>query len=136
MRPRVIAGAAAAVLLVAAAAAAQFGQGRFFGQRAVFASPNDFDGGFQFCRLVFRQASNGDGAGWNVDWPRADINLSIRLSELTRTPVSMDEREEPKPLCVNLGAPEISHCPYVMMTEPGGAYFTPDEAANLKNYLL
>ena len=29
----------------------------------------------------------GADGGWNVDWPRADINLSVRLSELTKTPV-------------------------------------------------
>ena len=58
----------------------------------------DFDGGFQFCRLVFRNATNGDGAGWSVDWPRADENLSIRLSERTRIPVSMDETGQPKHL--------------------------------------
>src|SRR5882672_4879639 len=93
MRARFACLSAIALLLVASVGAAQFGRGRG-GQRgfgsnqrqAAFASAEDFDGGFQFCRLVFRQASNGDGAGWNVDWPRADINLSIRLSELTRTP--------------------------------------------------
>jgi hypothetical protein len=130
------------LLLVASVCAAQFGRGRGgsrggFGQRpAAYASPGDFDGGFQFCRLVFRQSADGDGAGWNVDYPRADINLSIRLSELSRAPVSMDDNNEPKPLLVNLSAPEISHCPFVMMTEPGAAYFTPQEAANLRTYLL
>ena len=59
---------------------------------------DDFDGAFQFCRLQFRNGSNGDGAGWGVDWPRADQNLSIRLSELTRTPVSMNEADEPNSL--------------------------------------
>ena len=43
------------------------------------ATPQDFDGSFQFCRIVFRNASDGDGGGWTVDYPRADINLSIRL---------------------------------------------------------
>ena len=31
----------------------------------------------------FPQNPNGDGGGWSVDYPRADINLMYRLSELT-----------------------------------------------------
>src|SRR5262245_31215301 len=78
----------AIVLLIAAVAAGQFRGGYGgYGRRAQVAGPDSFDGSFQFCRLVFRQASNGDGGGWGVDWPRADENLSIRLSELTKTPV-------------------------------------------------
>ena len=102
----------------------------------VFATPADFDGGFQFCRLVFRNDRNGDGGGWSVDWPRADENLSVRLSELTRLPVSVDENSVPKHLLVRLTDPELFHCPFVMMTEPGGTYFDDQEAAGLRSYLL
>src|SRR5206468_2226986 len=35
-----------------------------------------------------------------------------------------------------LTQPELSHCPFVMMTEPGGAYFDDSEAAALRAYLL
>jgi hypothetical protein len=97
---------------------------------------DDFDGSFQFCRLQFRNASNGDGNGWGVDWPRADQNLSIRASELTRIQVSLDEGGDPKTLLMNATSPEISHCPFVMMTEPGGAFFDDQEALALRNYLL
>src|SRR5262245_11503182 len=93
-----------AVLFVASATEARFGRsrsGRGFDQgAATLATLADFDGGFQFCRVVFRTDRNGDGAGWDVDWPRADENLSIRLSELTRTPVSMDQSQQPKHLLV------------------------------------
>src|SRR5712671_2573803 len=91
-------------LLVASVAGAQRrfggggGGGFGFGRAAQFATPEDFDGSFQFCRLVFRNASNGDGGGWGVDWPRADENLSIRLSELTKTPVGKDKAGDPKPV--------------------------------------
>ena len=131
-------GLAICLVLAASVAAAQFVRPR--GMRPsrgpAFATPDDFDGGFQFCRIVFRNASDGDGAGWNVDWPRADENLSTRLSELTRVPVSMDETHQPKHLLVRLTAPELFHCPFVMMTEPGGAYFDDEEAAALRKYLL
>ena len=55
------------------------------GPSVKLATPEDFDGDFLFCRIVFRNAPNGDGGGWGVDYPRADINLSFRLSELTTT---------------------------------------------------
>ena len=133
----------AVVLLVALASVAlaqrgrggRGGRGIYSGRPAQYATMDDFKGGFQFCRVVFRQG-NGDGAGWNVDWPRADINLSIRLSELTRTPVTMDDTNEPETLLVRLNAPEIFHCPFLMMSEPGGAYLDDDESKNLREYLL
>jgi hypothetical protein len=131
------------VLLLAAAAAAAQGRGRppqGFGGRGPFsaryATFDDFDGSFQFCRLQFRNSTSGDGDGWGVDWPRADENLSIRLSELTRTPVSMDASDTPRSLLLTATSPELSHCPFVMMTEPGGAYFDEQEAAALRAYLL
>src|SRR4249920_570078 len=103
------------VLVVASLAAAQRGgrRGGGFGQRSYdYATLDDFDGSFQFCRVVFRQASNGDGGNWSVDFPRADENLSIRLSELTKTPVGMDEGM-PRHLLISLTDPTVlSHCPF------------------------
>jgi Domain of unknown function (DUF4159) len=137
MRPRRAWIVIALIALAAATAAAQVGRrGPYSQRRAAFAQAEDFDGGFQFCRLVVRESPAGDGAGWSVDYPRADINLSIRLAELTRTPVSMDDDQEPKTLLVNLGQPELFRCGFLMMTEPGAAYFTPEEAVNLRKYLL
>ena len=69
---------------------------RGFGVRV--AKPEDFVGGFQFCRVAYNSDFRGDGGNWSVDYPRADINLSIRLSELTRSYVSMDSAGEPIPL--------------------------------------
>ena len=49
----------------------------------------------------------------------------------------MDGSAEPKTVLVNLGDPRVvSRCPFLMMTEPGAAYFTPDEAVALREYLL
>jgi hypothetical protein len=136
MRPRRLAVLLALLLLMASASTAQFRRGgRGFETSVPFATKDSFDGGFQFCRIYFRNASNGDGAGWSVDYPRADQNLSIRLSELTKTPVSMRSEDEPKHLVLRLTDPELFHCPFVMMTEPGGAYFDDNEAAALRTYL-
>src|SRR5688572_11404135 len=75
-----------AVMLLAASAA--YAQRSRYGRYGRFAVLEDFDGSFQFCRVMFRGIQGGDGGDWQVDYPRADENLSIRLSELTKTPVS------------------------------------------------
>ena len=128
------------ILVVASLAAAQRGgrRGGGFGQRSYsIATADDFDGSFQFCRVVFRQASNGDGGNWSVDFPRADENLSIRISELTKTPVGFDADATPKHLLVTLREPAaLSHCAFIMMTEVGSLYLDDQEAANLRDYLL
>src|SRR3954468_20266440 len=130
--------AIALIVLVAAVAAAQRGpRGGFARRPLAYATVEDFDGSFQFCRVVFRQASNGDGGNWSVDFPGADENLSIRLSELTKTPVSFDADAMPKHLLVSLREPSaLSHCAFIMMTEVGSLYLDDQEAANLRDYLM
>jgi hypothetical protein len=138
-RVAVVALAAIGVIVLASAAAAQFqgrrGGGRFgYGPR-VPENPG-YDGAFMFCRIMFRNASNGDGGGWWVDWPRADQNLSFRLSELTVTPVSRTPAGDFNHVVIPLtDAERLSHCPFIMMTEPGGTFFDDEEAAGLRTYL-
>ena len=136
---RIVAVAAAFVIAASTTAAQQRRPGRIGGPRPVlaWASPESMDTGvFQFCRLVFRQAANGDGYGWSVDYPSADENLSTRLSELTRAPISIDESGRPNHVLIRLTQPELFRCPFVMMTEPGGAYFDEAEAGALRDYVL
>src|SRR5258706_14832743 len=71
-------------------AQAQFGRGGFFGYGARVATPQDFDGRFHYCRVVYRQAMDGNGGSWRPDDPRADINFSIRFSELTNASLSCE----------------------------------------------
>src|SRR5262245_53936870 len=137
---RYLACAAGFLVLIGSIEAAQLRQrgerpGPFSFRAERFAVPGDFDGSFQFCRIVFRRAIGGDGGGWNVDYPRADENLSIRLSELTKTPVGMDE-DGPKHVLIDLATPELFRCPFIMMTEVGSLYLDEDEAKNLRDYLL
>lgn len=142
LRARLLTAALVAVVvsLMAAAgvaAAQQFrrGGGRYGGRNAELATMADFDGSFQFCRVVFRADRRGDGGNWSVDFPRADENLSIRLSELTKTPVGLDVGGTPKHLLIQLTDPTLFHCPFIMMTEVGSAYFDEAEAAQLRAYL-
>src|SRR5215208_1487476 len=92
------------IIALAAAAEVQAqlrGGGRSF-SNARFAAAGDFDGRFQFCRIEFRNGFGGDARSgeWWVDYPRADINLSIRLSELTKTDISRDSDGTPNHLLV------------------------------------
>lgn len=100
------------------------------------ASSHSFDGSFNFCRIMFNVSGDGDGGRWSVDYPRADVNLSIRVSELTKTPVSFDASGEPNHLVLRLTDDELFQCPFVMMTEVGAAHFGEEEAARLRSYLL
>ena len=100
------------------------------------AEPGDFDGSYQFCRVAFRQNRAGDGGGWGVDYPRADINMSIRLSELTKTTVGFNAPDEPKHVVVRLTDETLFQCPMVMMTEVGAAFLDPEEADALRTYVL
>ena len=129
---------AAAVLLVALGAAAvsaqRRGRGRFF-ETIKSPTPDTFQGSFNFCRIMFSQAPDGDGGGWYVDYPRADVNLSIRLSELTKTRVSTDASGEPDHIVIALTDPALFECPFIMMTEVGAAYISPQEAVKLREYL-
>jgi hypothetical protein len=136
-RPFVIAVAAMVCALTATAASAQFGRGGFFGFGAGrVATEQDFDGRFHYCRVVYRQALDGSGGSWRTDYPRADINFSIRFSELTKANVSFSPQREPKHLLVNLGGPELFRCPVVIMSAPGAASINEAEALNLRTYVL
>jgi Domain of unknown function (DUF4159) len=135
---RIVSGLAiAAVLATASTALAQRRRGFGGGYaRLRMATPESFDGAFNFCRIMFSQSYDGDGANWSVDYPRADINLSIRLSELTRTRISRDASGEPNHVLLRLTDDLLFQCPFIMMTEVGAAYFSAEEATRLREYLL
>jgi hypothetical protein len=48
----------------------------------------------------------------------------------------MDDSRTPTSVVVRATSPEIFHCPFVMMTEPGGAFLDDQEAAALREYVL
>jgi hypothetical protein len=126
---------ALAVAITATSSSAQRGSGYFrISPRMI--PEGTYDGSFRFCRISFRNSPEGDGDGWFVDYPWADENLSIRLAELTKTPVSHGVEGDPNHAVFPLTDPELFRCPFVMMTEPGGSYFDEDEAKELLTYLL
>src|SRR3954470_2875473 len=107
-----VAVALALAAFVATASAQGFRRGNRFFEPFRPVTPESFDGSFNFCRIMFQRAYDGDGATWNVDYPRADINLSIRLSELTKTRISRDASGEPNHLLMDLNDPMMFHCPF------------------------
>ena len=142
MIKRIVAGAMVAVLVAATTAFAQRGWGRGYGRGEGgipprFAQSSDFDGDFQFCRLMYRQVrTHQRGLGWGTDYPDAEINFSIRLSELTKTRVSRSSYDAPNHFVVQPTDEALYQCPFIIMSDPGSAGFTPEDAAALRGYLL
>ena len=62
-------------------------------------------------------------------------DLPIRLSDLTKTPVNFDDEHEPNHVVIQATEDELFKCPFLMMSEFGGAFITPEEAAALRSYL-
>jgi hypothetical protein len=113
-----------------------YAQGRFRGggrQRipaAALATPDSFDGGFQFCRLAY------SGRSWATDYPDADYNFSTRLSELTKIAVSRTPAGEVRPQIVRPVDDALFQCPFVMMWQAESFYVTDEDALRLRQYLL
>ncbi len=135
----------AAVLLVgvlglAAVAAAQFREFRGFGPRgypAKFATAESFGRGFNFCRGAYTSGRREPGGqGWSTDYPDAELNFSIRLSELTRTRVATNGKGDAEHVVVRLTDPLVYQCPYLHMEDVGTAAFTDLEVEALRAYLL
>jgi Domain of unknown function (DUF4159) len=98
---------------------------------------DSFDGYFNFCRGMFmRTRMEPGGQGWWTDYPNADINFSIRLSELTKTRVSRTASNEPNHLVVRLTDRELFQCPFLEMEDIGTARFSDEEVRALRDYLL
>jgi hypothetical protein len=115
------------------------GWGGEVGAPPKFPNVADFDGSWHFCRLMYRSVrSQQRGLGWGTDYPNADINFSIRLSELTKTQVGLQggHEREPNHLVVRPTDPELFQCPFVMASDPGSAGFSPEDAEGLRAYLL
>src|SRR5262245_12557612 len=58
-----------------------------------FPTATTFDGNFHFCRVMF-ESDVREKQGWSTDYPGADINLSVRLAELTKVRVTMTRDSE------------------------------------------
>ena len=116
---------ALALLILPPVADAQFGR-----YRPRLATPGDFDGSWQFCRLAYQ------GRAWATDYPDADYNFSTRLGELTKTAVSRASNGEPRPMIVRPSDDTLFRCGFVMLWQAESLYFTDQDASRLREYLL
>jgi hypothetical protein len=135
--------AVALVLAAAIAGAAhaqdwgRFRRGGFRFEPPRMASDASFDGAWNFCRGMYESVRREAlGQGWRTDYPDADINFSIRLSELTKTRVSRQPDGQPNHLVVRLTDDELFQCPFIEMEDTGTVGFSDEEVARLREYLL
>ncbi len=137
---RTIALAVAIVLVLTSAAAAQFGRcfgGFGRGAPPRFPTADTFGHGFNFCRGIYNSVRRqAGGSGWTTDYPDAELNFSVRLSEITKTRVARDHYGEADHVVVRLTDDLVYQCPYLHMEDVGTAAFTESEALGLRNYLL
>jgi hypothetical protein len=100
--------------------------------------PTDFsDGRFTICKWWFRSnRSEPGGVGWSTDYPFGEINLLTRLSELTKIPVSRDDRGDYNYWVVRLTDDQLFECPILVGSDVGTAALSPTEVQRLRDYLL
>ena len=95
------------------------------------------DRDFAVCRLMYTSVRREQaGSGWRTDYPYGEINLSIRLSELTRARVSFVGSRAPNHYVVRLTDEALFECPFVIASDVGTVGFDDEEADALRSYLL
>lgn len=129
----------AVLLLVTVTTAAQF-RGRGFGRYRPpprLASAESFDGRFNFCRLMYSSGYREEGGqGWRTDYPDADVNFSVRLSELTKARISRQPSGDPNHVVVRPTDAALLSCPFVLASDVGTMTLSDDDAESLQRYLL
>jgi hypothetical protein len=111
------------------------GGGRFYRTPPKWATLEDFDGSFLYCRGHYTSTRReAGGQGWSTDYPGADNNFSVRLAELTRVHVRFNEDQEPNTAVVALSDELLFRCPIVFMEDIGTAEFNEAEVTNLRAF--
>jgi hypothetical protein len=100
--------------------------------------PRDFnDRGFTVCKWMFRSdRSEPSGVGWSTDYPFGEINLLIRLSQLTRVRVSRDSGGDVNYWVVRATDDQLFECPILLGSDVGTAALSNTEVQRLREYLL
>ena len=106
--------------------------------RARFPPADWPDREFTICRLWYTSVrAERDGSGWKTDYPYSEINLLIRLGELTTTPISYDAAQKrPNTWVVKLSDSKLYDCPFLIASDVGTIGIKDEEASALREYLL
>jgi hypothetical protein len=113
------------------------GGGRFYREPPKWVKESDFDGSFFYCRGFYTSVVREPGGqGWSTDYPGADNNFSVRLAELTRVHVKLNENRQPNYGVVSLTDPLLYRCPILFMEDVGTAEFSEAEVQALRAYFL
>jgi len=95
------------------------------------------DASFVVCRLAYRQIRREEsGIGWQTDYPYAEINLTTRLSELTKTRVSRGDDDVPRHYAVQPLDKALFNCPMLVASDAGTLGFTEAEADRMREYFM
>ena len=90
----------------------------------------EYDSGRRMTAAWGGRGRGGWGGGWATDWPDSDLNFSFRLQQLTSLKVN------PDPISLRLTDPKLFDYPFLYMIEPGRLFFSEEEVAALRRYLL
>jgi len=106
--------------------------------RARFPPADWPDRDFTICRLWYTSVrAERDGSGWKTDYPYSEINLLIRLGEMTTTPISYNaEQKRPNTWVVKLSDAKLYDCPFLIASDVGTIGIKDEEASALREYLL
>jgi hypothetical protein len=85
---------------------------------------------FTFARL--RYGGYGRRGGWMTDYPKADEQFIIGLRNWCRSSLAISD----DPTTVSPDGKELFQYPFVYIVEPGYMDLSPEDAANLREYLL
>jgi hypothetical protein len=95
-----------------------------------------YNGRFTFTRIRYNSRGGtsrrrGWSNAWNHDYPNADLNMQLMLSEFTSMQPNLGNSN-----VLDLEDPEIFRHPVLYMSEPGYWSITEEGAANLRLHLL
>ena len=90
---------------------------------------------YALCRFVFeRDRNEAAGSGWRTDYPLAEMNLMIRLGEMTTVRVAKNDTGGPAHRLTT--SDRIDHCPMLLGSDMGTMALTEIQAKHLRDYLL